>query len=249
MHSLALLARFLITFVLVLTVSACSSTEVSEPDPRDPLEPVNRAVLAFNLTADDVILEPAARGFRTLPAFIQTSIANHLRWTSYPSTAVNSTLQGKAENAALATIHFLVNGLTLGLVDLTEADDNPASEDFGQTLAHWSVPEGPYIMMPLLGPGTTRSNIGRLVDTFTNPLGLANEPTADNIRTAGTPLGAVSFRALTFDQFNAVKSSADPYARTRAIYYQHRQGQLNDGDRSIETDADAAFDSFLNESE
>ncbi|HCV88336.1 MAG TPA: ABC transporter, partial [Alphaproteobacteria bacterium] len=68
-----------------------------------------------------------------------------------PSTAVNSTLQGKYENAGLATLNFLVNGLTLGFADLTEGEDEVMQEDFGQTLASWDVPEGSYMMVPVLG--------------------------------------------------------------------------------------------------
>lgn len=240
-----------LALVLVLSLSACSSTsDLAVTDSRDPHEQINRSVFAFNMAADDLVLEPTARGLRALPDFVQKGVANHARWTSYPSTALNSALQGKAENAALATIHFLINGLTLGFVDLTEDDDDPEQEDFGQTLAYWSVPEGPYLMMPLIGPGTVRSHTGWAVDAITNPFGLMGEPTADTIRTAQAPVGVVSFRAQNFDQINDVKNnSADSYARTRSIYYQYRQGQLNDGDQSIETETDAAFDSFLNESD
>lgn len=237
--------------LLMLALSACSSTsQLAAPDERDPYEDANRNVFAFNMAVDDAVLEPAARGYRTLPNSVQTAVANHAQWTSYPSTAVNSALQGKAENAALATIHFLINGLTLGFFDLTEDDDNPVREDFGQTLAYWSIPEGPYVMMPLLGPGTARSHTGWAVDAITNPLGFLGEPTADAIIVTQGPVSAVSFRAQNYDQINDVKyNAADSYARTRSIYYQYRQGQLNDGDRTANTDTDDAFESFLNESE
>lgn len=234
---------------VMMALAACSSTgEMASTDPRDPYENTNRQVYAFNDKLDDIVLEPVAKGYRALPSPAQTALTNHATWTSYPSTAVNSTLQGKFENAALATIHFLINGLTLGFVDLTEDDDDPMREDFGQTLAAWSVPEGSYVMMPVLGPGTVRSHTGWLVDTVTNPLGFMAEPTADTIAAAQGPTRAVTFRGNNFDQINDVKyNAADPYARTRSIYYQYREGQLKDGDASAPSATDDAFDAFLNE--
>lgn len=241
-------SHLLIVPVLGLVLSACSSTpDTVSMDQRDPYEETNRNIFAFNMKLDDVVLEPVAKAYRTLPGSVQTAIGNHAEWTSHPSTAVNSALQGKGENAALATINFLMNSLTLGFFDLTE-DDDPEREDFGQTLAHWSAPEGPYIVAPLFGPGTTRHQVGRIVDSITNPFSLMGEPTADVIATTQSPVELVSFRGQNFDQINEIKyNAADPYARTRSIYYQYRRGQINDSRPDAESDADASFDAFLNE--
>ena len=67
-------------------------------------------------------------------------------------------------------MHFIVNSLTLGLVDLTEDPKAVKSQDFGQTLASFDVPEGNYLMVPVLGPNTSRSLTGRIVDSVTNPM-------------------------------------------------------------------------------
>ena len=241
------MAARLLAILLIVGLAACSSAgDRLAADPKDPYESVNRRVFAFNMAVDSVVLEPLAKGYRKLPDGAQTAATNFATWASYPSTAVNSTLQGKLENAALATIHFLVNGLTLGMADLTGDDDNPEKEDFGQTLAFWHTPEGSYTMLPLLGPGTVRSHVGTVVDTLTNPLGLSGEPTAKTVQTAATPAGIVTFRGNNFETFNDVKyNSADPYARTRSVWYQFRDGQLRDGDAGTPTAADEAFDSFL----
>lgn len=241
----------LIAILTALILSACSSTnEIASTDQRDPYETTNRSVFAFNMKVDDIVLEPTARGFRALPDGVQTAVSNHAQWTSYPSTAVNSALQGKGENAALATIHFLINGLTLGFFDLLEDEQDPVREDFGQTLAHWSTPEGPYVVLPLLGSGTARSHTGWVVDALTNPFGFMGEPAAETIRTTQGPVGAVDFRARNYDQINDIKDNAiDPYARTRSIYYQYRQGQLTDGDPDADSASDDAFNSFLNDGE
>ena len=83
----------------------------------DPYENTNRKFFAFNLALDDYALEPAAILYKkTAPELIQKSVRNYVSWTGMPSTAVNSGLQGKFENAALASLTFLVNGLTLVLL-------------------------------------------------------------------------------------------------------------------------------------
>ena len=216
-----------------LALSACSSVPVEErSDMRDRYEGANRKVFAFNMGVDSYVLEPVAGAYRdTVPDGAQTAVNNHLRWASLPSTTVNSTLQGKFENAALATLHFLVNGLMLGFADLAADEEEQISkEDFGQTLASWNVPEGSYHMVPVLGPRTTRSLGGTVVDFALNPLSVFG--TGDVVQTvnaAQAPVGAVSFRAQNFDAINDVKyNSLDPYARTRSVYYQSRQGLLED---------------------
>ena len=239
--------------MVMVGLSACSSLPVEErTDNRDPFEDTNRKVFAFNMAADSYVLEPVASGYRTaVPDNVQQAVGNHLHWASLPSTAVNSTLQGKFENAALAVIHFAINGLTLGFADLTEDDDAPLREDFGQTLAAANVPEGAYIEVPLLGGHTARSLTGRVVDLFLNPLSVLEAgQTGETVRQAQLPVGAVSFRAQNFEAVNEVKyNSLDPYARARSVYYQQREGLLEDrvaGQISDEaSDAnDDAFDSF-----
>ena len=234
-------------------LAACSSTPPDDrSDARDRYEDANRKVFAFNMGVDSYVLEPVASGYRnTVPEGGRTAIDNHLDWASMPSTAINSTIQGKFENAALATLNFLVNGLTLGFADLTEDDQEVDREDFGQTLAAYDVPQGSYLMVPVLGPRTTRSLTGDVVDFVMNPLqifGTGN--TADTVRTAQAPTRAVSFRASNFDAFNDMKyNSLDPYARTRSVYYQTRLGLLEDrvADNAGSAVSEDEFDSLFEE--
>ena len=243
-------ARFSFIF-LALIVAGCAETPPDVvSDSRDPFENANRKVFEFNMAVDDVVLEPVAKGYRQLPDGVQTSLSNFGTWTGYPSTAVNSTLQGKFENAALATIHFLMNSLTLGFADLTEDDDDPETEDFGQTLAYWNVPEGGYVVMPLLGPGTVRSHTGFVVDAITNPLGFIPVEGASAVQTASTPVNVVTFRGNNFDQINDVKYNAiDPYAKTRSLYFQYREGQIVGLNPEGVSSSDKAFDEFFEEDE
>jgi len=110
-NKLAILA--LAAFALV--ISGCSATPSG--DSGDRFETANRKVFAFNMGVDTLVLEPTAQIYRGMvPQTARTAVNNQLKWVSHPSTVLNSTVQGDFENAALATLHFLVNGLTLGLI-------------------------------------------------------------------------------------------------------------------------------------
>ena len=225
-------SQLLIVSSLVI-FAACSSVPVEQrSDVRDTYENDNRAIFDFNMGVDTYVIEPVASEYRkAVPEGGQTAIAHHLAWAGLPSTAINSTLQGKYENAGLAVLSFAINGLTLGFVDLMGDDATPIhKEDFGQTLAAADIEEGSYLMVPFLGPHTTRSLTGRVVDMVLNPYSIldAGAP-LQTWQTARIPTTAVSFRAANFEEINDVKYNAlDPYARTRSVYYQQRNGLLGD---------------------
>ena len=137
---------------------------------RDPLEKTNRQIYAFNNSVDTFILEPAANGYNKLiPKSAKTAISEHVYWASLPNTALNSGLQGKWENAALSSLHFSVNALTLGLINLVSEEEPPVNQDFGKTLNVYRVPEGPYIMVPILGGKTSRHAFGQITNMIVNP--------------------------------------------------------------------------------
>ena len=236
---------------MAFLVAACSTTPLDErTDERDTFENANRSIYNFNMKADTYVLEPAADLYRSsVPQGGQRAVDQHLRWAAMPSTAINSTLQGKFENAGLAALNFLVNGLTLGFADLTEDEDTIEQEDFGQTLASYKAPEGPYVMMPLLGPRTGRALAGNVVDFAMNPLRVfGSGKEVRSLRQAQAPVGAISFRAKTFDAFNEVKyKSIDPYARTRSFYYQIRLGLLEDRVTGTSTTSEDAFEFLFDE--
>jgi phospholipid-binding lipoprotein MlaA len=238
-------------FAAVLLFAACSSVpDAEKTDVRDPYEGSNRRAFAFNMGLDTNILEPAANGYRNvMPSVGRRAIDNHIDWTGLPATTFNSTLQGQFENAGLSTVHFIVNSLTFGLVDLTEDPKAVKSQDFGQTLASFGVPEGNYLMVPVLGPNTSRSLTGRVVDWATNPMAFLKAGDAiQTVQTLRPPVAAVSTRANIFKAFNDVKyNSLDPYARTRSLYYQGRAARINAtfGKPANNRTADDQFESFL----
>ena len=240
--------------VLVLSMLAgCSSTpEADRSDLRDPYEDTNRKIFTFNMGVDSYVLEPVADGYRSnVPAAGQHAVNNHLDWAGLPSTALNSTIQGDLENAALATIHFAFNGLTFGFVDLTEDPGAVEKRDFGQTLARANVPEGNFLIVPLLGAHSSRNLAGRVIDSLANPLSFFQAGNVGTtIRTTQIPARAVAFRANNFDTVNDIKyNSVDSYARTRSLYYQMRAGALRDRQNNVQAPSatDDQFDAFFNE--
>ena len=89
-----------------------------------------------------------------------------------------------------------------------------------------------------------------MVDALTNPLGYISIDAASAVRTAATPVNVVTFRGNTFDQFNDVKYNAiDPYAKTRSLYFQYREGQIIGLNPESTSNADNAFDAFLADDE
>ena len=127
-----------------------------------------------------------------------------------------------------------------------EGEEQPFPEDMGQTLAYYDVPEGDYLMLPLIGSATSRSFVGRIGDFVLNPLSVLPAEGASSVQNTNIAAGAVSYRARYFDQINDAKYNAvDPYSRLRSVYYQQRDGQLIDN--GIENEAEDDFDSFFTE--
>lgn len=209
-------------------------------DAYDPIEPVNRAIFRFNNVADDYVIRPIANTYETVvPEPIQMNVRNVLRNLRQPVIFANEVLQGDWEGAEVAISRFFLNSTVglLGLVDIASFDKRLAyrTEDFGQTLGHWGVPEGPYLVLPILGPSTARDTAGIIVDTLADPFriltGAADvDPAVNYGRAAVTYIDA---RAETFDGLDELeRSSVDFYAAVRSAYRQTRIAAINDADQS-----------------
>jgi phospholipid-binding lipoprotein MlaA len=179
------------TAVLVLLASlvlgACASTpappippkrqlqDVARPGERfaievyDPLESWNRGVYAFNAGLDENIILPIVNAYRFItPVFVRNRIASFFSNLTEIPTFANAVLQLEPETAGRAAVRFIDNVLFGfgGLYDLAGAQGGvpQAREDFGQTLGRWGVGDGPYLVLPLLGPSNLRDASGLAVD-------------------------------------------------------------------------------------
>ena len=160
----------------IAVLSGCASQQSAEREPSnpDPFEPVNRVIYKFNDFGDRYLAKPVAKGVRERHAdALRLGVSNFFDNLRYPITIVNDFLQGKFRQGGADLARFTLNS-TVGLLGLfdpaTAAGPREHDEDFGQTLAVWGVPQGPYLMVPIFGPYTVTSAIGDLADTQVSPL-------------------------------------------------------------------------------
>lgn len=135
---------------------------------RDPWNGVNRAIYRFNAATDDVLLNPLVNGYRRItPEFARQGVTNFFDNFDDIRTFINQGLQARPRRAGETALRFITNttiGLG-GLFDVASRFGIPKhEEDFGQTLGHYGVGPGPYVMLPLFGPSTLRDTLGRVVD-------------------------------------------------------------------------------------
>ncbi|MDG1463305.1 MAG: VacJ family lipoprotein [Gammaproteobacteria bacterium] len=214
---------------IFLALSACTRPPNDTPS-KDPFEAINRPIYKFNNGLDKVILKPVAKGYEFItPRFFRTGVSNFFNNLTYPVTIANSFLQGKLLQGLQDTGRFALNS-TLGLAGIldpaTSVGLNQNNEDFGQTLAVWGVPQGPYIVLPLLGPQTLSSGLGIIANAQVNPvLQWPNSSVRSKLFIAWTIETRQTL--LSFDE--TIQESFDPYLFVRESYLQNRRYQINDG--------------------
>ncbi len=161
------LTRLLRTLCVLapLLLAGCATTGA---DPRDPWEPYNRSMTRFNDAVDEAVLQPVAKGYQTvLPGPVRQGVNNFFGNLSDVWSTVNNLLQLKPRETAESLARVGINSTLglLGLVDVASGLNIPRHrEDFGQTLGHWGVGTGPYLVLPLLGPSTLRDAAALPVD-------------------------------------------------------------------------------------
>lgn len=231
--------RVLVACVLAAALPGCATPPPAEDaeataafrEINDPLEPLNRAIMEFNLVLDKAILKPAAYAYnKCVPAPLRDNVHNFLSNLRNPVTLANDLIQGEMDRAGTVMLRFAMNSSigVLGINDIAaEFGIVEHREDFGQTLAVWSVGSGPYLMLPVFGPTNLRDGIGMAVDTVIDPFPWV---TPAEFR-YGTAAGrAVDFRARNYDQLNELEEqSLDLYAAVRSLYRQHRADLIWNG--------------------
>jgi len=214
---------------LLMLLSGCASTN----NPRDPLEPLNRAVYQVNDALDKVIMKPVATVYKTvLPQFVRTGVTNFFSNLYDILTALNNLLQGKFGDAVSDTGRIALNSTVgiLGLIDVgTEVGLEKHKEDFGQTMGRWGVADGPYLQVPFFGPSSFRDAVGTFVDFKADPIKWIWR---DHVATRNSIWGlfTVNLRANLLDSTKILEEAAlDPYEFQRDAYLQRRRNLVYDG--------------------
>ncbi len=220
-------------------LAGCAGQAELEPgEVYDPIEPANRMVFAVNDTVDTFVLQPTAYIYKeAVPDPVRDMVRNFLDWLKTPVVLANDLFQGDWNAAGVTASRFVANAPFFGFVDnATGLGLEHREEDFGQTLAVYGTNDGPYIVLPLLGPSNARDTVGLVVDYFLDPINYLGDGPLDRdsdktkIQVGRKVAGAVDFRARNFSTINEIKqTSVDYYARVRTIYKQRRDALIGNG--------------------
>ena len=223
-----MIKRVLISLLLAFNLSV-NAEEI------DPFEETNRAIYEFNESLDSNVLEPVSRAYKNnMPEAAQKGIGNFLDNLDDVSTLANQILQFKPIESAETLARILVN-TTIGLGGLFDVASDMGliteDEDFGQTMAVWGVEQGPYVVLPLLGPSTVRDGIGTYVD-LTSPANMVGEIDEVGVSVINVVDKRVDLLPIT----DILDQSDDPYITMRSSYLQKRNNDIYDGNVPVTDD-------------
>ncbi len=218
-----------ITLLGVFSLSACSS--VPSKNPADPFESVNRSIYNFNDGVDKAIAKPVAKGYNAvMPESGKTMVSNFFSNLDDVLVTMNDLLQFKFRQAFSDGMRVLVNSTVgvAGLVDVASRGNLPKhNEDLGQTLGYWGIGDGPYLMLPLLGPSSLRDGIGLYGDSLASPIS-RTRPVYNRNQMIVTK--AVNRRAQLLESEQVLDSAAlDRYQFLRDAYLANRRNLVYDG--------------------
>ena len=223
--------------VYLLSILFLSSYAFTETD---PLKDLNQKTHNLNQTLDLQVASPVARFYKRItPDFIEIGVTNFTQNVEDLSIGVNNILQGKIMSGFSDLGRFTLNSTIgiAGFLDIaTDMGLEKHDEDFGQTLAVWGVPDGPYLVLPGLGPSTMRDTLAMIPDAFLTPLWLIDH---DRTSYSLTVIDLIDTRARYLGLESVV--IGDEYLFYRDAYLQSRQFEIKDGE--IEDDFDD-FDDF-----
>ncbi|WP_026223407.1 MlaA family lipoprotein [Methylosarcina fibrata] len=209
----------------------------------DPYENFNRKVFYFNDKVDNYVAEPISDAYKWVtPQFVQTGIFNFFNNLKNINVVLNDMLQAKFSQSAQDSGRFLMN-TTVGLGGLFDVAKHVGweqnEEDFEQTLAVWGVPQGSYLVLPFIGPTTTRGIPGSVFDTAANPATYVGLPVqlVSMLNSRASAEGALKF----IDE-----AALDPYVFTRESFLQWRSSLASDGKAESSSDL-SEFEDELSE--
>ena len=228
--------QLLMSFLLFFMANTLAFAE-------EDVDPFNRTVYGFNETVDDNLLEPVSRAYKDhVPEVAQDGVSNFFGNLRDVSTLANQILQFKPVESIETLGRILVNS-TIGLGGLFDVASDMGlttdDEDFGQTMGVWGVEEGPYVVLPLLGPSTVRDSAGLFVDTTSDANMIDKTEGIGFI--SSSAINIIDKRVELLPVTDMLDLSDDPYTMMRSSYLQKRKFDVFDGNLPVEEDE---FDDF-----
>ena len=205
----------------------------------DSMEPFNRRMYALNTQFDRKIAYPASRIYAAaVPKPVRKGISNFYNNFKEIPTFVNSVLQLKPGKAANALGRFVVNS-TAGLLGVTDVAKNIGlrsdPETMGDTLGHYGIGTGSFLVLPVLGPSTVRDAVGSTADAAMEgaargvvdkklffDTGIFDKTVYGFTRPVVTGLNARSMLGIKYGDLN----SPFEYDLVKALYYNYRKIQV-----------------------
>lgn len=224
------LKSLLLSLIIASTTAGCASVNGPSPE-HDPFESYNRAMFSFNDSLDENVMKPVAKAYKDyVPSPVQSGVSNFFGNLGDILVVLNDLLQGKFSQARDDTLRVFVNSVfgLLGLFDVASHMELPKHhEDFGQTLGVWGVSDGPYLVLPFLGPSSVRDTAGLLVDSTADPVYQIKD---NEEQLSAIALKAVDTRAELLGASKVLDQAAfDRYAFLRDAYLQRRRHLVYDG--------------------
>jgi phospholipid-binding lipoprotein MlaA len=238
------LVAFLLIAAAGVALSGCASDQTpAQTDEaqaaNDPFEPMNRKIFALDQQFDNLVLLPTAKTYNAiLPEPARDGVHNFLTNLNLPVVFANDVLQGNLDQAGKTFGRFGLNSTfgVGGILDwATDADLPYHANDFGLTLASYGVGEGPYLVLPFLGPDPPRDAAGQVADVFLDPSFYIHIREHFWWSAGRYTLNVIDVRARNVDSLEGIeRSSVDLYASVRSLYRQHRRAQAHDGKPDVQ---------------
>ena len=224
--------RVLLPFLMAPALALAQGAPTTDADEFDRFERVNRKVYAFNQATDRYVIRPVAKGYETITSpEVRTVVGNFFSNARLPLSALHALLQGKPRIAGRNMGRFGINS-TVGLLGLFDPAGkrfglNAQQEDLGQTLAVWGLGEGPYIVLPFIGPSTGRDALGGAVDGYVDPVQFYARQESDY---RPSILDLINLRVQFFQTERYIQDAYDPYTFVRDAFRQRRLYAIYDGE-------------------
>lgn len=239
-----------LAFFSLLILSGCATTGANTEE-SSALEGYNHAMFKVNYAIEKGVIRPVAKGYNKVTnQYVRQRVTNFFNNIEEPVSMLNHVLQGEFHNSGQNFARFVINTTIggLGLYDVaSKAGLEKMPTGFDETMATWCVPDGPYIVLPILGPSTPRAATGWVADGYTAPAyWIANESGDNDAMWIYLGAGSLKYLNKYAENIKLIEGleegSVDYYETIKSAYLQNRQKLKVCRTRQQETTPNYDFD-------